>query len=39
MIENKDHLLLAQIAEGLPICSRPYAVMVERTGLSEAQVI
>ena len=39
MIEDKDHLLLAQIAEGLPICSRPYALMGERTGLSEAQVI
>ena len=39
MIEDKDHLLLAQIAEGLPICSRPYAIMGEKIGLSEAQVI
>ena len=39
MIENKDYLLLAQIAEGLPICSYPYAIMGEKIGLSEAQVI
>jgi DNA-binding Lrp family transcriptional regulator len=39
MIENKDYLLLAQIAEGLPICSHPYAIMGEKIGLSEAQVI
>jgi DNA-binding Lrp family transcriptional regulator len=39
MIEDKDHLLLAQIAEGLPICSHPYAIMGEKIGLSEAQVI
>ena len=39
MIEDKDHLLLAQISEGLPICSRPYAIMGEKIGLSEAQVI
>ena len=39
MIEDKDHLLLAQIAKGLPICSRPYAIMGEKIGLSEAQVI
>ena len=39
MIDDKDHLLLAQIAEGLPICSRPYAIMGEKIGLSEAQVI
>ena len=39
MIENKDHLLLAQIAEGLPICCDPYAVIGECIGLSEAQVI
>jgi DNA-binding Lrp family transcriptional regulator len=31
--------LLAQIAEGLPICSHPYAIMGEKIGLSEAQVI
>ena len=39
MIEHQDALLLAQLAEGLPICSRPYAVMGERIGLSELDVI
>jgi DNA-binding Lrp family transcriptional regulator len=39
MIENKDYLLLAQIAEGLPICSHPYAIMGEKIGLTEAQII
>ena len=39
MIEHKDALLLTQIAEGLPICSRPYALIGERIGLSESEVI
>ena len=39
MIEHKDALLLTQIAEGLPICSRPYALIGERIVLSESEVI
>lgn len=39
MIESKNHLLLAQLAEGLPICSHPYATIGEKIGLSESQVI
>ena len=39
MIDHKDALLLTQIAEGLPICSRPYALIGERIGLSESEVI
>ena len=39
MIDYKDALLLTQIAKGLPICSHPYAVIGERIGLSESEVI
>ncbi|HCT99551.1 MAG TPA: AsnC family protein [Methylococcaceae bacterium] len=39
MIDEKDYQLLAQIADGLPLCSHPYAVIGKKIGLSEAQII
>lgn len=39
MFDELDKQLLAQVAEGLPICSRPYLVIGERLGISETEVI
>jgi len=39
MIDNTDRALLAEIADGLPLVARPYAVVGARLGLSEAETI
>jgi DNA-binding Lrp family transcriptional regulator len=39
MLDNLNQQLLAQLAEGLPICSRPYLEIGERLGISEIEVI
>lgn len=39
MIDDVDLRLIAAVQGGLPIASRPYAVIAERLGLSEAEVI
>ena len=38
-IADKDHQLLARLADGLPLVSRPYAEMGAELGLSEDDVI
>ena len=39
MLDDLNQQLLAQVAEGLPICSRPYLEISERLGISENEVI
>jgi DNA-binding Lrp family transcriptional regulator len=39
MLDNLNQQLLAQLANGLPICSRPYLKISERLGISEIEVI
>jgi DNA-binding Lrp family transcriptional regulator len=39
MLDNLNQQLLAQLANGLPICSRPYLEVGERLGMSEIEVI
>lgn len=39
MIDVVDYRLIAAVQSGLPIASRPYAVIAERLGLSEVEVI
>ena len=39
MLDALNLKLLAQLAEGLPICSRPYAVIGERLNINEMEVI
>ena len=38
-LDASDRRLLAAIAEGLPLTARPYEVVANRAGISEAQVI
>ena len=39
MLDNLNQQLLAQVAEGLPICSRPYFEIAKRLGISEDEAI
>jgi len=39
LLDDADRRLVAVIQEGLPLVSRPYAVIAERIGLSEPEVI
>lgn len=39
MLDDLDQLLLEQIAEGLPICSRPYLKIGEALEIEESEVI
>lgn len=39
MLDTLNQQLLAQLSEGLPICSRPYFEIAERLGISENEVI
>lgn len=39
MIESIDFQLIAAVQAGLPIAARPYAVIAEKLGLSEQEVI
>ncbi|MEI7839759.1 MAG: AsnC family protein [Methylococcaceae bacterium] len=39
MFDAINQQLLAHVAEGLPICARPYAVIGERLNISETDVI
>ncbi len=39
MLDELDQKLLAQLSEGLPICSRPYLEIGTRLGISENDVI
>ena len=38
-LDVSDRRLLAALREGLPLTTHPYAVVADRTGISEAQVI
>ncbi|MCB1851393.1 MAG: AsnC family transcriptional regulator [Gammaproteobacteria bacterium] len=39
VLSEQDYRLIAEIQDGLPLSSRPYAAIGERVGLSEQQVI
>ncbi len=39
MLDALNLKLLAELAEGLPICSRPYAIIGERLNINETEVI
>ncbi len=39
MIDTVDYQLIAAVQSGLPIAARPYAVVAEKLGLSEPEVI
>lgn len=39
MLDDLDFQLLAQLGDGLPICSRPYLKIAENLGIDEAKVI
>jgi DNA-binding Lrp family transcriptional regulator len=39
MLDELNQKLLAQISEGLPICSRPYLEIGEKLGISENDVL
>ncbi len=39
MLDAKDFALLAQVADGLPLCPRPYAQIGMELGMDEAEVI
>ena len=38
-LDDADRRLVAAVQKGLPLCERPYAVVAEKAGLSEAEVM
>ncbi len=39
MLNDQDYQLIAEIQDGLPLCSHPYAELAERVGVDESTVI